>query len=164
MGGSHEQEKKETYEDYDSGEGEAGEDQPTKRGPELPPEWRAKSSNPNLSSGRRPKPANPASGAKDDPPARRGKPIRRIRRGGGGKGAATTSLTLHSNNVCGYNSKKASIPSIIEKLDPDICTWRETGLSGNNQIKIKGYHTSVRNRKNLKKMGGVATAVKNSLK
>ena len=40
----------------------------------------------------------------------------------------------------------------------------ETGLTGNNQIIIKGYHPSLRNRKNNKTMGGVCTAVKNSLK
>ena len=51
----------------------------------------------------------------------------------------------------------------MEKLEPDVCTWQETGLTGNNQMKIKGYHASVRNRKNFKKMGGVATAVKNSI-
>ena len=66
--------------------------------------------------------------------------------------------------MCGYNCKKASIPTLLEKLKPDICTWQETGLTGNNQIKIKGYHASLRNRKDFIKMGGVCTAVQNALK
>ena len=73
-------------------------------------------------------------------------------------------MTILSNNVCGYNCKKASIPAVLEKLNPDICTWQETGLTGNNQIKIKGYHTSLMNRKNFKKMGGVCTAVRTEWK
>ena len=89
---------------------------------------------------------------------------KRIRRGGGGGGAATTSLTILSNNVCGWNCKKASIPALLEKLKPDVCAWQETGLTGNNVIKLKGYHCSLRNRKTLKKMGGVCTAVDNRLK
>ena len=66
--------------------------------------------------------------------------------------------------MCGYNCKQASIPSILEKLQPDICTWQETGLTGRNQIKINGYHTSLRNRKDFKKMRGVCTAVHKDLK
>ena len=56
------------------------------------------------------------------------------------------------------------MPGILEKLKPDICTFQETGLTGTNQIRIKKYHTSLRNRKNYKKMGGVATVVQNYLK
>ena len=62
------------------------------------------------------------------------------------------------------HTKKASIPAILDKLRPDVCTWQETGLTGQNQIKLKGYHCSLRNRKSLKKMGGVCTAVENYLK
>ena len=82
----------------------------------------------------------------------RGQSVRtKIRRGGGG-GVATTSLKILIQNVCGWNSKKASMPNILEKL------------TGRNQIKLKGYHCSLRNRKALKTMGGVCTAVENHLK
>ena len=162
LGGVHEQEEKEADEGYDSGEGET--EQPVQVGwgddSKLPQGRRDRSNDPNLPNGWRPKPANLAAGAKNPPPVSRRRSVRRIRRGGGGAGEATTSLTILNNYVCGYNCKKASIPSIMEKLEPDVCTWQETGLTGNNQMKIKGYHASVRNRKNFKKMGGVATAVK----
>ena len=52
----------------------------------------------------------------------------------------------------------------LAKLNPDMCAWQETGLTVNNLIKIKGYHTSLRDRKNFKKMGGVCTAVRNEWK
>ena len=52
----------------------------------------------------------------------------------------------------------------MENLKPDVCTFQETALAGTNKIKIKNYHTIVRNRKDLKRMGGVATAVHNHIK
>ena len=89
---------------------------------------------------------------------------RRVRRGGGETGLATTSFTILCNNVFGYNSKKSSVPAILEKLKLDVCAWQETGLTGNNQIKIQVFHCFLRNRKTNKKMGGVCTAVENHLK
>ena len=56
---------------------------------------------------------------------------------------------------CGHDlpknsdTKKASMPNILDKLKPDVCAWQETGLTGRNQIKLKGYHCSLRNRKTL---------------
>ena len=86
-------------------------------------------------------------------------------RRGGKRKNQTTSLVIFNNNVCGLNSKKHSISSILDKLIPDVCTFQETNVTGNNKIKInKNYHMSFRNRKSTKKMGGVATAVANSLK
>ena len=139
------------------------------RNPDLPTGWRDQSKNANLPPGWRVGTKPPAYAAPNAPgvaAAGRREPVKRrkIRRGGGGAGAATTSLTILNNNVCGWNSKKASVPNILENLKPDVCTFQETGLMGTNQIKIKNYHTSLRNRKNLKKMGGVATAVKSYLK
>ena len=87
-----------------------------------------------------------------------------MRRGGGGGGATTTTLTIFDCNLRGYNSKRASIDDILNRVQPDICTFQETGLFGNNTIKIKNYHSSLRNRKGLKKAGGVCTAVANYLK
>ena len=86
-----------------------------------------------------------------------------MRRGGGGGGAATTDLTIYDCNVRGINSKKASIEFILDRDKPDICTFQETGLFGSNEIKLKNYHCSLRNRKGLKKAGGVCTAVSNYL-
>ena len=86
------------------------------------------------------------------------------RRGGKGK-HKTTSLVIMNNNVCGYNSKKSSFKNIMTTLSPDIVTLQETNVSGSNRINIdKRYFTSLRNRKTAQKMGGVATAVANSLK
>ena len=166
MGESHDQTAEEKAERNESGQRRTRKEKPS-QGWEynsvLPEDRRVKSSDPNLPHGWRPKPADPA-GDEGAPAPGRARPVRIIRRGGGGAGVATTPLVILSNNVCGYNCKKASVPAIIENLRPDVCTWQETGLSGNNQIKIKGYHASVRNRKNFKKMGGVCTAVINSLK
>ena len=89
---------------------------------------------------------------------------RRNRRGGGGGEAATTSLTIYDCNICGYNSKKDSIDELLDSEHFDICTFQETGLFGNNAKKIKNYHCSLRNRKGLKKAGGICTAVANNLK
>ena len=73
------------------------------------------------------------------PAASRGRTVKRkVRRGGGEAGAATASLIILNKNVCGWTCKKANLETILDKLDPDICTWQETGLTGNNQIRIKG--------------------------
>ena len=167
MGGDNEPKEEEKDDGYSSGEGDGGAGQPPagrkyRQGSNRPLGWRE---DPHLPTGWRSKPAAPAAGAGDAPAAGRDRPVKRkVRRGGGGAGTATTSLTILNQNVCGWNSKKASFATIAENLRPDICTWQETGLTGNNQIKIKGYHPSLRNRKNHKSMGGVCTAVKNELK
>ena len=131
--------------------------------PNLPAGW--SSERPNLDG-----PAGPA-GHADGPGREEVKPQggERGGRGGprrGGKGKdQTTSLVIFNKNVCGLNSKKLSISSILDKLIPDVCTFQETNVTGNNKIKInKNYHMSFRNRKYTKKMRGVATAVANNLK
>ena len=156
MDGADEQKKEEKDEGFESGEeGDCGEEQPGagegQQGRDRPPGWR---SDPHLPAGWKVRPAGSGRDAGDAPAAGRGRPVRRrVRRGGGGAGAATTFLTILNQNVCGWNYKKASFETIVEKLDPDICTWQETGLTGTNQIRIKGYHPSLRNRKNNKTMG-----------
>ena len=85
---------------------------------------------------------------------------RGTRRGGKGK-YKTTSLVILNNNVCGLNSKKHSIPKILNKVAPDICTFQETNVTGQNRINVdKKYHMSFRNRRLSKS----ATAVANTLK
>ena len=114
----------------------------------LPEGWREGSDEPQLPKGWRVKPRHPGADAQSPPAAgRRGPLRRRVRRGGGGAGPATTSLTILTQNICGWNCKKASFQTIVDKLNPDICAWQETGLTGNNEIKVKGYHSSLRNRK-----------------
>ena len=170
MGGGCESKGQEEDPGYESGEGETDAGQPEQFGgghrADMPRGWKARTDDTYIPTGWRVNsPEGAASGDTNTPAAGRGDPIkRRIRRGGGGAGEATTSLKILNNNVCGCNSKKTSVPEILEKLNPDICTFQETGLTGTNQIKIKQYHTSLRNRKNLQKMGGVATCVKNYLK
>ena len=132
----------------------------------LPSGWKAREEDPSLPGGWRDKPTEHPTGTPGAAPAGRGCHVkkRRVRRGGGGEGTATTSLRILNNNVGGWNSKKNSLPDILEKLKPDVCTFQETSLAGTNKIKIKNYHTNVRNRKDLKRMGGVAIAVHNHIK
>ena len=172
LGDSNKQEEQESDEGYHSGEGEPAGDPEAHAGggrandDTLPKGWRGRARDPSLPHGWRDKPADGDTGTSGTAAAGRGEAVkkRRIRRGGGGAGAVTTSLRILNHNICGWNSKKNSVPDILDKLNPDICTFQETALAGTNQIKMKKYHTSQRNRKNLKKMGGVATMVKNHLK
>ena len=169
LDGGLQQEKEEEDKGYCSGEGEGGAAGGGRGSdPNLHPGWRRGSNDPTLPPGWRPKSEDPAAtgaSAGNAPAAGRGRTVKRkVRRGGGGAGAATASITILNQNVCGWNCKKASFPAIVDKLEPDICTWQETGLTGNNQMKLKGYHPSLRNRKNNKAMGGVCTAVRNNLK
>ena len=165
MGSCREQEEQEEDESYLSGEGEATGD--SRSGGSIRPQgWRGRTDDPSLPGGWRDTPAEHSTGTPGSAPAGRGRHVkkRKVRRGGGGAGTATTSLRILNNNVCGWNSKQNSLPDILENLKPDVCTFQETALAGSNQIKLKNYHTSIRNRKDLKRMGGVATAVHNNIK
>ena len=163
MGRCREQKEQEKDEGYLSGEGEA-----TGRsdGSNLPQGWRDRRNDPSLPGGWSGKPTDHTTGPPGAAPAGRGGHVkkRKIRRGGGGGETTTTSLRILNNNICGWNSKKNSVPDILEKLNPDVCIFQETALAGTNQLKIKNFHCSVRNRKDFKRMGGVATAVHNHLK
>ena len=75
-----------------------------------------------------------------------------------------TNVTIYNNNLNGYNGKKASIAELLNVLQPSIVTFQETAVTGSNVIKQKNYLCFQRNRKGLKKMGGVATFVANELK
>ena len=75
-----------------------------------------------------------------------------------------TNLTIYNNNLNGYNGKKASIAELLQVLQPSIVTFQETAVTGSNVIKQKNYLCFQRNRKGIKKMGGVATFVANELK
>ena len=86
--------------------------------------------------------------------------MRRSRRGKDKK----TSIVILNNNLCGFNGKRASIVELLARMKPDVCTFQETNICGSNQIELKDYHMSLRNRKSTKTMGGVATAVENYLK
>ena len=121
----------------------------------YPRDGEAGQGTPSIPHGWRGKPAGDSTGASGTAAAGWGKPVkkRRIRRGGGGGESVTTSLTILNNNVCGWNSKKASMPDILEKLVPDVCTFQETGLTGDNQMKIKNYHASLRNRRKKQENG-----------
>ena len=165
MGSCREQEEQEEDESYLSGEGEATGDSRS-GGSILAQGWRGRTDDPSLPGGWRVKTAVSTAGTSSAASAGRGRHVnkRRVRRGGGGAGTATTSLRILNNNICGWNSKKNSVPEILEKLKPDVCTFQETALAGTNQLKLKNYHISVRNRKDLKRMRGVATAVHNHLK
>ena len=75
-----------------------------------------------------------------------------------------TNLTIYNNNINGYNGKRSSIAELLRVLEPSVVTLQETAVTGSNQIKQKNYLCFQRNRKGIKKMGGVATFVANELK
>ena len=52
--------------------------------------------------------------------------------------------------------------NIVSRVKPDVVNLNETGLRGNNKVKLEGFHSFSRNRVS-KAMGGVATSVAEDL-
>ena len=97
---------------------------------------------------------------------RRKRKFRRGRRGGEKKKISSVDkgeIILFHNNIRGFTSKKESLQKIIDCVKPDIVSLNETGLNGLNKVKLYGYSSFSRNRKE-KSMGGVSTSVKEELK
>ena len=90
---------------------------------------------------------------------------RKLRRGRGGRKSRRSqgSLVILHSNIRGFNSKKESIENIIKDIDVDVCTLNETGLRGRNKVVLPGYISFTKNRA-AKAMGGICTAVKDTLK
>ena len=65
---------------------------------------------------------------------------------------------LHSN-IRGYYSKKLSLKSIYQSINPSVITINEVGLKKNKKLELPGYSSYNKNRMQ-KAMGGVATAIK----
>ena len=93
---------------------------------------------------------------------RRGQKLRRGRGGRKSRRSQGSLVILHSN-IRGFNSKKESIENIIKDIDVDVCTLNETGLRGRNKVVLPGYISFTKNRA-AKAMGGICTAVKDTLK
>ena len=86
--------------------------------------------------------------------------LRRGRRPAG----KTATISIYDNNLNGFNGKRASIVELLSVMNPTVATFQETAVAGNNAIKVKNYACFQRNRKGIKKMGGVATLVANEVK
>ena len=67
---------------------------------------------------------------------------------------------MYHLNFRGFNSKKSSFESILNSLDkkPNFLNIVESHMLGNNKLKIPGYETFARNRKD-KSQGGVASRI-----
>ena len=102
---------------------------------------------------------------------KRRRKFRKLRRGQGGKGGSRgkseqnvkSEFKILHTNIRGFASKKESLINVIDKVRPNCITINETGLRGQNKVKIPGYFSFSKNRIE-KCMGGVATAVTNETK
>ena len=68
------------------------------------------------------------------------------------------SWTIYQSNLRGFESKKDSLVSIINEVEPNVILLNETHLKVNKKPEIYGYYSYTHNRNN-KSMGGVATCV-----
>ena len=66
--------------------------------------------------------------------------------------------TLYHVNIRSIESKLVSLKSILHKLNPNVVTINETHLKSNKKVKLSGYHSYSRNRKD-KSFEGIATCV-----
>ena len=57
--------------------------------------------------------------------------------GSGGEEEADKPPPLFQYNVCGWNTKKATMTGIRDKLKPDVCVFQETGLIKSRNIMHK---------------------------
>ena len=69
--------------------------------------------------------------------------------------------SIYQLNIRGYNSKRVSLESILSSLNPppNLLVVSESHLKFENKVKIPGYYSYSRNRKD-KIQGGIITAIK----
>ena len=90
---------------------------------------------------------------------------RRIRRGGKGRYKTDVntfkkcdSWKIYHCNVRGFDSKRFSLKSILEIVQPSVITLGETLYKSNKKLNIEGYLTFNRNIQN-EKGRGISTSV-----
>ena len=71
--------------------------------------------------------------------------------------------SIFHTNIRGFNSKKKSLLSIINGVNPNIITINEVGFKKDKKLNIPGFYCYNRNRGSVN-MGGIATAIKNDEK
>ena len=91
---------------------------------------------------------------------------KKIRRGGKSRNNFVyhnnfSDLKIYHCNLRGFDSKRASLETIISSLKPNIVSLNETHYQGSKKINLRGYETFSRNRI-TKGGGGIATAVCNA--
>ena len=75
-----------------------------------------------------------------------------------GDDSIDNSWTIFHSNIRGYNSKKESLNTILNKVNPNIITLNEHGLKNKQKLKIPGFNSYTRNRVN-QQGGGVSTSI-----